>query len=164
MILIAYDGSGDAKAAIEHGARLLGGQPAVVLTVWQPFVEVLAHSASFGVGAAFDEQKIDEETRRRAEEIADEGTRLASDLGLDAQARTIEQQLTTAEAILAEADALGVDAILMGSRGLTGLRSILLGSVSHAVIQHADRTVIVVPSPEVAASRTRVRPTARRNE
>ena len=49
-------------------------------------------------------------------------------------------------------------AILMGSRGLTGVKSMLLGSVSRAVIQHADRMVIVVPSPEVAAARARERP------
>jgi nucleotide-binding universal stress UspA family protein len=47
----------------------------------------------------------------------------------------------------------------MGSRGLTGVKSLLLGSVSHAVIQHADRTVIVVPSSEVAAARAREHPT-----
>jgi hypothetical protein len=29
----------------------------------------------------------------------------------------------------------------------------LLGSVSHAVLQHADRAVIVVPSPAVAEER-----------
>jgi nucleotide-binding universal stress UspA family protein len=58
-----------------------------------------------------------------------------------------------ANAILAEADALGASAIVMGSRGLTGVKSLLLGSVSHNVIQHADRTVIVVPSPDVAAAR-----------
>lgn len=38
--------------------------------------------------------------------------------------------------------------------GLTGLKS-LLGSVSHAVIQHSDRTVMIVLSPEVAVSRPR---------
>lgn len=41
----------------------------------------------------------------------------------------------------------------MGSRGLSGLKSMLLGSVSHAVIQQADRTVMIVPSPQSAASR-----------
>ena len=44
---------------------------------------------------------------------------------------------------------------LMGSRGLTGVKSLLLGSVSHEVIQHADRAVVVVPSPDVAESRAR---------
>ena len=43
----------------------------------------------------------------------------------------------------------------MGSRGLTGVKSLLLGSVSHEVIQHADRTVVVVPSPHVAESRAK---------
>lgn len=33
MILIAYDGSDDAKAAIERAAELVSGQPAVVVTV-----------------------------------------------------------------------------------------------------------------------------------
>jgi nucleotide-binding universal stress UspA family protein len=41
----------------------------------------------------------------------------------------------------------------MGTRGLTGIKSVLLGSVSHAVLQHADRPVIVVPSPDVANKR-----------
>jgi nucleotide-binding universal stress UspA family protein len=50
---------------------------------------------------------------------------------------------------------MDVTAIVMGSRGLTGVKSLLLGSVSHELIQHADRTVVVVPSPEVAGSRAR---------
>lgn len=56
-------------------------------------------------------------------------------------------------AILAAADDLKADAILMGTRGLTRFKSVLLGSVSNAVLQHADRAVIVVPSPKIAAER-----------
>lgn len=46
MILLCYDGSEDARAAIEHAGHLLSGQPAIVLTVWEPFVEVLWTSHS----------------------------------------------------------------------------------------------------------------------
>jgi nucleotide-binding universal stress UspA family protein len=165
MILICYDGSPDAKAAIERGGELLKGQPAIVLTVWQPFVEVLSHTATFGIGAAmFDVTSIDEASRNGAVAQAEEGARIAREAGLDAEPRTASQRTTAAEAILSEADAIGASAIVIGSRGLTGLRSLLLGSVSHGVIQHADRAVIVVPSPEVGASRRRARREAREDE
>ena len=84
---------------------------------------------------------------------AEEGVKLAAEAGLNAQPRCRSQVTTVADAILAEANEVGADAIVCGSRGLTGIKSILLGSVSHAVIQHADRPVIVVPSAEVAAAR-----------
>jgi nucleotide-binding universal stress UspA family protein len=160
MILICYDGSADAKAAVEHGAELLRGQPTTVLTVWETFIELLAHTPTrYGLIAGIpDMYEIDAETRKNAEACASEGAALACKAGLDAQPRARAKETTTAEAILAEANAVGASAILMGSRGLTALKSILLGSVSHAVIQNADRTVIVVPSADVAAARQRARP------
>lgn len=101
--------------------------------------------------------EIDQATRKNAQEVAAEGAELAGNAGLGAQPRTCSQVTTTANAILTEAEAVGASAILIGSRGLTGLKSLLLGSVSHAVIQHADRTVVVVASPDVASARDRER-------
>jgi nucleotide-binding universal stress UspA family protein len=155
VILICYDGSTDAKEAIARGARMLLGQRATVLTVWSPF-DMAALGLSGGVE---DMQDSDEAGRLHAEHQAEAGARVAIELGFDAEPRTVDRRTTIADAILGEADALDATAILMGSRGLTGVKSLLLGSVSHAVIQHADRTVIVVPSPEVAAARARERPT-----
>jgi nucleotide-binding universal stress UspA family protein len=155
MILICYDGSPDSKAAIEHGGELLKGESVTVLTVWQPFVELLAQtSPGFGLSPGMvDVEEIDKAARERAEKLAEAGCDLARQAGLEAEPRVYPQETTTGDAILTEAEAVGASAILMGSRGLTGLKSLLLGSVSHAVIQHADRTVIVVPSPNVAAAR-----------
>jgi nucleotide-binding universal stress UspA family protein len=155
VILICYDGSTDAKAAIAHGARMLRGQRATVLTVWSPF-----DTAALGLsGGVEDMQESDEAGRLHAEHQAQEGAQLAIEAGFNADSRTVDRRTTIADAILGEADALDATAILMGSRGLRGVKSLLLGSVSRTVIQHADRTVIVVPSPEVAAARARERPT-----
>ena len=158
MILICYDGSPDSRAAVEQAADLFADQPATVLTVWEPFVEMAARS-SLGLGLVPftpDPEEIDEASSKSAEQAAADGAALASKLGITVQHRTSVQTTTTARAILAEADAIGATAIVMGSRGLTGVKSLLLGSVSHEVVQHADCAVVIVPSPEVAASRARV--------
>jgi nucleotide-binding universal stress UspA family protein len=157
MILIAYDGSADARAAVDRAAELFPEQPATVLTVWQPFVDVVARTTvGFGlVPAVPDPGAIDDATLKAAERSAEEGVGLAADRGLSAHGCTISQVSTIGRAILTEADRVEADAIVMGSRGLTGVKSLLLGSVSHEVLQHADRTVVVVPSPEVARSRAR---------
>jgi nucleotide-binding universal stress UspA family protein len=157
MILICYDGSPDSRAAVEKAASLFADQPATVLTVWEPFVEMAARS-SLGLGLvpfAADPDEIDEASSKAAEQTAAEGAALARSLGMTVEDKTSSHATTTARAILAEAEAMDASAIVMGSRGLTGVKSLLLGSVSHEVVQHADRAVVVVPSPEVASRRVR---------
>src|SRR5438270_6629971 len=155
MIMICFDGSEDARAALQAAGELFADQPVTVLTVWQPFVEVAARSSvGFGMVPQLpDSGSIDDASAKQAEQTAAEGAEVVRKLGLEARPAAIVQQTTTARAILAEAEKLDATAIVMGSRGLTGVRSMLLGSVSHEVIQHADRTVVVVPSPEVASVR-----------
>jgi nucleotide-binding universal stress UspA family protein len=159
MVLICYDGSPDAKAAIEQAGELLDGHPATVLTVWEPFLEVLARTpAAFGMPAGIGNvDEIDNANRKAAEQLAQEGADFANHAGLNAQPRVCARVSSVANAILGDADEVGASAIVMGSRGLGGLSSLLVGSVSHAVIQHADRAVIVVPSPQVSRARGRKR-------
>jgi nucleotide-binding universal stress UspA family protein len=155
VILICYDGSDDAKAAIKHVGPLLPGAAATVLTVWEPFSDVSSGSPKgrlsplaliTNVGDANDTMLA------QAREVADEGAQLANEAGLKAEPATDEQGESVAEAILSSADRLDADIIVLGSRGLGGVGS-LLGSVSHRVLQHADRPVLVIPSAAVAARR-----------
>ena len=155
MILLCYDGSEDARAAINHAGELLGGQPTTVLTVWEPFIEVLTRT-SYGIGymgEMLNMEEIDAANSGGAQRRAEEGSELARQAGLDAQPRICAQQTTIADAILEQANELHATVIVVGSRGLTGIKSMLLGSVSHRLIQHADRAVLVVPAAKVAAAR-----------
>ena len=153
MILIAYDGSDDAKAAIERGGRLLPGQEATVLTIWEELVDVLARTGSVFALGEVDYESVDQQSEEQARQRAQEGAKLADQAGLKAAVAVRPRGDSVPTAILAAADELKADAILMGTRGLTRFKSVVLGSVSNAVLQHADRPVIVVPSPEVAAER-----------
>jgi nucleotide-binding universal stress UspA family protein len=152
MILIAYDGSDDAKAAIAKAAALTPGQDFTVLTVWQRFIDSMARSGA-GVPLMVDYDEVDGSTEKLAQERAREGAKLVIDAGLKATAETAVVRTTVAEAIIDAAVHVDADAIVMGTRGLTGIKSAVLGSVSHHVLQHADRPVIVIPSPEVAERR-----------
>jgi nucleotide-binding universal stress UspA family protein len=153
MILIGYDGSADAQAAIQRAGELLTGRAATVLSVWERFQEVLMRSGAGIAIGDIDYEAMDRSYAEQARRQAEEGAELARAAGLEAQARTRARSGSIADTVLAEAEDLDAEAIVLGTRGLTGLKSFFLGSVSHAVLQNADRPVIVVPSAETATER-----------
>ncbi len=46
--------------------------------------------------------------------------------------------------ILAVAEEVGADPIVLGAEGMSGLEHVMIGSVSEEVLRHANRTVLVV--------------------
>jgi nucleotide-binding universal stress UspA family protein len=154
MILIAYDGSDDAKAAIAQAAALFPGESATVANAWTHFIDTMARAGSMA-GLVLDYDAIDTSSRENAAARAREGADLATAAGLtDVAAVTVDVKTNLADAILAEARSVDARAIVLGSRGLGAVKAFFLGSVSTALLHHADRPVIVVPSPEVAAHRS----------
>jgi nucleotide-binding universal stress UspA family protein len=152
VILIAYDGSEDAKAAIEHASRLFPGESATVLTAWHRFIDTMAIAGGrFNMVVDYDE--VDRDAEQGARERAAEGAALAREAGLDAGPLTAVVEFTLADTILAQAAAVGAGAVVCGSHGYSGLKSLMIGSTSHQLLQHADLPVVVVPSPEVARAR-----------
>jgi nucleotide-binding universal stress UspA family protein len=154
MILIAYDGSEDAKAAIQHAGKLMPGFEATVLTIWEPFKTMLDRTPETlrPLAQVRDADEIDRKEEGEAQESSKQGVAIAEGAGLKATPLTTPLVGSTADTIIAQADALDVDAIVVGSRGLTGM-ALLLGSVSLAVVQKANRAVVIVPSADVAEAR-----------
>jgi nucleotide-binding universal stress UspA family protein len=152
MILIAYDGSEDANAAIAQAGKLFKGESATVVTVWQRFVDTMVRLGG-GVGVIIDYDAIDTSSQQSAVERADAGAKLARDAGLTAVGKSLAVKSTISAAILGVAAEVDAAVVVLGSRGYTGVKSLMLGSVSTHVLHHADRPVLVVPSPVVAAAR-----------
>ncbi len=152
MILLCYDGSDDARTAISCAAALLSPHHATVLTIWEGLDEVLARTRGGAASTALQIEEIDAAGEQAALARAQEGVELARQAGLRAEPRVKKRAGAVWETILAVADDLDASAIVLGTRGRTGLRA-LLGSVSHAVLQHASRPVLVIPSEGVAARR-----------
>jgi nucleotide-binding universal stress UspA family protein len=99
----------------------------------------------------------DEPMKDNAVRLATEGCERAGAAGIEATPLVIEAEDGVARAVLAAADDADAAVIVMGTRGLTGLRSVLLGSVSHEVVQHARRPVAIVPSAALADARKTAR-------
>jgi nucleotide-binding universal stress UspA family protein len=145
--LFCYDGSDASARALRTAVKLLAPRgDAVVLTVWQPLVARLAESGGFGVYALEDEGEIDVEERTAALRSAEEGARAATELGFGATARVEEASTGVWRTIVDVADELDAALIVCGTRGRGSLRSALLGSTSHDVLQHAGRPVLISPA------------------
>ena len=152
-LLIAYDGSADAKTALEYAAKTFSGREAVVLTIWEPLMAQLGVAEAF-VGATVTEEEEDA-VEKGAQQVAEDGAKLANEAGLKATARwESEGAQSVWQTIERVADESDSDLIVTGSRGLTGLHSLLVGSVSAKVLRHAQRPVLVVPSAHLAKARS----------
>jgi nucleotide-binding universal stress UspA family protein len=157
-VLICYDGSEDAKAAVERAGQLMRGSDATVLVIWETLLETLARSGSFGMGFGMilpdgGENGTDAALEKDARETADEGVALAKAAGLVATPAIAARHDEMAAEIIFAADALNADVIVLGTRGRSGAKSLLMGSVSTAVLHHADRAVLIIPSPALAQER-----------
>ncbi|MFD1536735.1 universal stress protein [Nonomuraea guangzhouensis] len=147
-ILIAYDGSDDAKAAIAFAGTLLAGRRAVVLTVWEPQGMASAR-ASAGLMMTIDDSPVaDEAVGEAMRQLAEQGAELARQVGFDATPRCEPGALAVWSSIVEVADDVRATLIVTGTRGLGGVKSLLLGSTSDRVLHHARRPVLVVPAPD----------------
>ena len=150
-ILIGYDGSDTARRAVREAAELFGSRRALVVTVWEPDLAYQSTGIEadpmmgmpFGVDPAAA-QEVDDASKAHADRVAEEGVELAKSLGLQAEALAVADEGNVADAIVELARKRDVAAIVVGSRGLSGLRARLEGSTSNAVAKHASCPVVLV--------------------
>lgn len=152
-LLICYEGSEGSRAAIEAAGRLFAQSRAVVACYWQPFAESNKRLAISILELVQDAASVNEREERLARDIAEEGAQLARAAGLEAEAIAVKIDGPVDEAILGHADELDASAIVLGSRGRTSFRSLILGDVANEVVQRAARPVIVAPSGDLAHRR-----------
>jgi nucleotide-binding universal stress UspA family protein len=147
-ILLAIDGSEEAALAARTAAniaRKTGSELHVVharlMLPWTGYP-----AAGTLTGGAVDAEDARE---RVAWWLEDQVDRIEAEGGNVAQAhlrlgRPEEGIITVAEEIVSLAEEIGAGLIVVGSRGLGGIRRALIGSVSDSVVRHAHCPVLVV--------------------
>jgi nucleotide-binding universal stress UspA family protein len=149
-VLLATDGSKEADLATRTAADLAdktGSELHVVhvfgITPWYS-----AYPEGFGFGTAeLEDPVLEEELQRTSErgarEVLDAEVEKLRSLGVtQPQAHLVEGGVS--QEIVGLAEGIGAGLIVLGSRGLGGIRRALMGSVSDSVVRHAHCPVMVV--------------------
>lgn len=156
-VLLCFDGSDNAAAAIAKAGELLAPREAVVLTVWEPIAMWEPYDPATILAAplsrlASNALGLDEIAREVAGERADQGVELAHSAGFHARAQSAQGK--SWRVICDIAEELEAEPIVVGARGLSRVQSALLGGVSSAVVVHARQPVLVVSARTSAADPT----------
>jgi nucleotide-binding universal stress UspA family protein len=145
-ILIGYDGSEFAKRAVRDAGRLFPGRRTLVVSAY-PSDAATAAAASIGIPPAVlgeAAHRLDEEARKAAQERAEEGAQLGQAAGLAAEGRAEIAAGSIWSTLIRLAESENALAIVVGSRGLTGLEKVLLGSTASGLVHHSSRPVVVI--------------------
>jgi nucleotide-binding universal stress UspA family protein len=131
-LVVGYDGTDGASAAVREAARLapqLGGAVVVVFAY---------HVSALG-GEVAD---LSATLRERGEAVLGEALELLRAAGVEARGELVDDR--PAEALVRVAEAEDAQMIVTGSYGEAPLRGALLGSTPYRLLHRSERPVLVV--------------------
>jgi nucleotide-binding universal stress UspA family protein len=154
-ILVGFEGSPAAGAAIEVGALLVPRAAAWIAYLWTPpFSSPALRKRLWTQVSSVAEltEAIQREGGQEAGRLADTGVALARAAGWKAEPVVRRSFGGDGLQFARLAEELEPDLVVVGSRGLGGTAA-LLGSVSDLVVRHSPRPVLVVPHPLLSHER-----------
>lgn len=142
-IMVATDGSHLSQKAVLSAIEMALQFKAELLAV-----NVIPHyiqayfEGSFAVSEV-DSQKIEEQWANAAQKILDKVVEQAKSKGVDAQTAVVKSD-DIAQGMIDKAGSFKADVIVMASHGRKGLKRLLLGSETLAVLTHVKVPVLVL--------------------
>lgn len=141
-ILLASDGSDYALRAAQAAAELAKGLGASVTVLHVFTMPVMQMSVPGSPSVDMDPGAVSAYVEQVQDAVAKRTGKVLDDAGVPYSA--LLEVGHPAEAILRIAEDDGYDLIILGSRGLSAIRSFLLGSVSDKVSHHSHCPVLIV--------------------
>ncbi|MFF0988885.1 universal stress protein [Kocuria nitroreducens] len=141
LILVGTDGSETATLAVAEAADLAAnlGAKLLILTAFANGADTKLGEQAHNVPAPKSWRSA---RRTEAEEVLAEAV---DSLGrTDLSVETVAQEGDAAEAIIRVAEKRNADIVVVGNKGMTGIKRFLLGSVPSRVAHHAPCSVFIV--------------------
>lgn len=142
-IVLAVDGSENSRHAEDYLEHFPFGEPLDVAVV---HVCPTADLHALGSEVAPEVNQLVDECRRRGAQLLEESAARCRNW-----ARSVTTHLEDGHAgkqVVQIADQVRADVIVLGARGISGLRRFLLGSVSEGVAKHAHCSVLIIRTPK----------------
>ncbi|WP_270181504.1 universal stress protein [Alkalihalobacillus sp. CinArs1] len=137
-VLVAFDGSELSVKALEESIKMAQENPELHLNI------VTALNPTAQISSAVIYASVLNELRKDAVEMLDEVSKSVKKRIPQDDLSTMVLEGNPGEEIVKYAEENECDLIVMGSRGLSGIKEIFLGSVSHNVLQRASCPVLVI--------------------
>jgi nucleotide-binding universal stress UspA family protein len=139
-IVVGVDGSTHSEAAINWAVRMAKGMGSEVVAVFAIATPVYFDG---GYMAPVPPPQLDPEWRAAMKtEFEGQWCKQLRDAGV--RYRTVMEDGRPAEVIAQVADSVDADVIVVGRRGRGGVAELVLGSVSHALVLHSKRPILVI--------------------
>ena len=134
-VLVALNDSEHAWSALEHALEFFPGADITVLTVIDP------------VGAGYGQRSNDQSGEETAipdpeQKLFEEVTELADEYGTTVDTAIEEGQ--AGQTIIDFAEKHGIDQIIVGTQGHSGVSRVLLGSVAETVAHQSNVSVSII--------------------
>jgi nucleotide-binding universal stress UspA family protein len=151
LVLIGFDGTPASELAVREAARLFAPRPALIVTIWEAgraFDLALLPVRGFEMPlSAIDVRtaaEIDKAEATKAQQLADWGTKLATEQGMHAEGLAVADALTPADTLVRLATERDATVIVVGAHRHARIAELILGSTTRGVLEHAPCPTLVV--------------------
>jgi len=140
-VIVAFDGSKDSMKAVELAGSFAANYKSEITVVHVYSSPAVGFSAASGIPIP-DYKALEDARKETAKVVLAKGVQLARGKGFEAKGELIEAP-SVVEALVEFATSEKADLIIVGTRGMTGFKKLILGSVSSGLVNHAPCDVLV---------------------
>ncbi len=137
-VLLSVDGSPDSEKAVRLTCQLAAVHGSVVMVVHGRDLPLVAPSGQ-PAPPRVERWESDDD----AQKLVDAAVAVLQGAGVDASGQVLPGQGRIGEKILEAANAIGADLIVLGSRGMSRVEELMIGSISHKIIHLAKCPVLL---------------------